>query len=62
MTKLKKLRREVHSHSLAHPLIVQLEARMGGDGCILTMWEKHCRKRYRGSVLWSISSGLFMRR
>ena len=51
MTKLKKLRREVRSHLLARPLIVQLEARMGGDGAILTMWEKHCRNRYKVSLV-----------
>jgi len=51
MTKLRKLRREVRSHSLARPLIVQLEAREGGEGAILTMWEKHCRKRYRVSLV-----------
>ena len=51
MTKLTKLRREVRSHSLRGPLIVQLEARMGGDGAILTMWEKRGRKRYRVSVV-----------
>jgi len=56
MTRLTKLRREVRSHSLARPLIVQLEARSTGDGAILTMWEKHCRKRYRVSVV-----DLFMR-
>ena len=51
MTKLRKLRREVRSYLLARPLIVQLEARMGGDGAILTMWEKHCRNRYRVSLV-----------
>ena len=51
MTRLKKLRREVRSNSLARPLIVQLEARMGGDGAILTMWEKHCRNRYEVSLV-----------
>lgn len=51
MTKLRKLRREVRSHSLARPLIVQLETRIAGDGAILTMWEKHCRHKYRVSVV-----------
>ena len=51
MTRLKKLRREVRSHLLARPLIVQLEARSGGDGGILTMWEKHCRNRYKVSLV-----------
>ena len=51
MTRLTKLRREVRSHLLARPLVVQLEARMGGDGAILTMWEKHCRNRYKVSLV-----------
>ncbi|HUU36719.1 MAG TPA: hypothetical protein VMW46_00775 [Candidatus Desulfaltia sp.] len=51
MTRLTKLRREVRSHSLARPLIVELKARTGGDGAILTMWEKHCRDRYSVSVV-----------
>jgi len=51
MTKLTKLRREVSSHILAHPLIIQIQTRMNGEGAIMTMWEKGCRKRYRVSLV-----------
>lgn len=51
MTKLKKLRREVRSHSLHSPLVVELTARTTEDGAILTMWEKRCRKKYSVSIV-----------
>lgn len=51
MTRLTKLRREVRSHSLARPLVIELKARTAGDGAWLTMWEKHCRGRYSVSVV-----------
>jgi len=51
MTSLKKLRREVRSDCLRGPLVFEIKARAGGNGAILTMWEKHCRQRYSVSLV-----------
>lgn len=51
MTPLTKIKREVRSHCLRGPLIVELRARPSGEGAILTMWEKHCRGKYSVSVV-----------